>query len=64
MRQDVDDGAGIEDVWRVPVMARKLKVTPQAIYLAIKDGRLQSYKVGRAVRVPQSAAMAFLKGRK
>ncbi len=38
-----------------------LKVTDQAVYKWIREGRLDSYRFGRAVRVPRESVEQFVR---
>lgn len=50
-----------ERYYTVEEIAKRLRVTRQAIYNWIDEGRLHAVKVGRALRIPESAVNAFLK---
>lgn len=50
-----------EKYFTVPEIAERLKVTRQAIYNWIKQGRLRAVKVGSDTRIPESALLDFLK---
>lgn len=50
-----------EEYLTVDEVAKRLKVTRQAIYNWINDGRLRAVKVGRSTRIPVSAIDAFLR---
>lgn len=52
----------VEDqYYTVQEIAKRLRVTRQAIYNWIDEGRLQAVKVGRSLRIPESAVKAFIK---
>jgi excisionase family DNA binding protein len=50
----------LDEFFTVEELADKLKVSEQTIRLWIREGRLESYKFGRAHRVPASALQRFL----
>jgi excisionase family DNA binding protein len=43
--------------------AAALRLAPQTVYELVADGRLDSYRAGRAIRVPRAAVDAFMAGR-
>jgi excisionase family DNA binding protein len=49
-----------EQYYTVQEIAKRLRVTRQAIYNWIDEGRLQAVKVGRSLRIPESALRAFI----
>ncbi len=53
----------LEQVYRVMVVARSLKVQPQTVYAMIKDGRLKAGRVGRVYRIKSADVQAVLRGR-
>jgi excisionase family DNA binding protein len=50
----------IEEYYTIEEVAEKLKVTRQAIHNWIRDGRIESLKLGRARRIPAAALERFL----
>ncbi len=44
-----------EQFYTVEDISTTLKVTPQAVYNWIKEGRIEAIKIGRAVRVPAAS---------
>jgi excisionase family DNA binding protein len=46
---------------KVQEVADRLGVTRQAVHNWINEGRLRAVKAGRALRIPESAIMEFLK---
>lgn len=52
-----------EPVHRVADVARHLDVDPNSVYSLIRSGRLRAVRVGRLLRVPESALTDFLAGR-
>lgn len=50
-----------EMYYTIPEVAERLKVTPQAIYKWIRDGRLATVYVGSDRRITESAIIAFVK---
>ncbi len=51
----------MDEYLTVAEVAQRLKVTRQAVYNWIKDGRLRAVKVGTSVRIPLEAVRAFLR---
>ncbi|CCH77139.1 putative excisionase (fragment) [Nostocoides japonicum T1-X7] len=51
-----------ERVLTVPEVAEHLRVEKHAVYTLIREGELRSIRVGRLIRVPESALTAFLLG--
>ena len=49
-----------EEYLTVDEVAKRLKVTRQAIYNWINEGRLKAVKAGRSTRIPESAVKEFL----
>lgn len=49
-----------EEYLTVDEVATRLKVSRQAVYNWINEGRLKAVKAGRATRIPESAVKAFL----
>lgn len=49
-----------EEYLTVDEVAKRLKVTRQAVYNWINEGRLQAVKAGRSTRIPESSVKAFL----
>jgi putative molybdopterin biosynthesis protein len=47
-------------VLTVKEVARYLKVTPKTVYSLVKSGKLESFRVGRAVRCQGRAVQAFM----
>jgi excisionase family DNA binding protein len=56
----IDGDSVQEEYYTVKEVADRLKVTRQAVYDWIRDGRLRAVKVGRRTRVPGSAVTEFL----
>lgn len=50
-----------EHYYTVQEIADRFRVTRQAIYNWIDEGRLRAVKVGRALRIPESAVADFVK---
>jgi excisionase family DNA binding protein len=50
-----------EPYYTVKEVADRFKVSRQAIYDWISEGRLRAVKVGNRTRVPQSAIAAFVR---
>ncbi len=50
----------IEDYYTIEQVAEKLQVTRQAVHNWIKEGRLDSIKIGRSRRIPTSALVRLL----
>ena len=50
----------LEEYYTIEELAEKLKVTRQAIHNWIKDGRIDSIKIGRARRIPAAAVERLL----
>ncbi len=54
-------GVTLSNEYFTPVeVAQRLKVTKQAVYKWIADGRLEAIKVGKALRISKEALEAFL----
>lgn len=51
-----------EDVLRVPEVARHLDTTTDMVYRLIRSGELRCVRVGRLIRVPESALAEFISG--
>ncbi|MDQ3422005.1 MAG: helix-turn-helix domain-containing protein [Actinomycetota bacterium] len=51
-----------ERVFRVRDAAAHLDCDPDTIYKEIREGRLRAIRVGRLLRVPESALAAFIDG--
>lgn len=49
-----------EEVYTVEEVQKKMKVTRQTVYNWIKSGALESFKVGRSVRITQTALDKFI----
>lgn len=54
--------ATAERVMRVTEVAEHLDITAESVYLLIRQNRLRAIRVGRAIRVPESALSAFIAG--
>jgi excisionase family DNA binding protein len=50
-----------EKYLKVQEVADRLGVTRQAVHNWINEGRLRAFKAGRALRIPESAVLEFLK---
>jgi len=50
-----------EVYYTIPEVAKRLKVTPQAIYKWIREGRLAPVYVGSDRRITESAIIAFVR---
>jgi excisionase family DNA binding protein len=55
------DMAVKEQYYTVQEIADRLRVTRQAIYNWIDEGKLKAVKVGRALRIPESAVADFVR---
>lgn len=51
-----------EQTYKVPEVAAYLRVDKAAVYEMIRDGALRHVRIGRLIRVPQSALDEFLAG--
>lgn len=51
-----------ETVYRVPKVAAMWETTPDLIYRLIAEGKLRAVRVGRLIRVPESALAEFISG--
>lgn len=54
--------ATAERVLRVAEVADHLGVTPDTVYYLIRDGKMRAIRLGRVLRVPQSALSDFIAG--
>lgn len=54
--------ATAERVLRVPEVAEHLGITADSVYGLIRQNRLRAIRVGRVIRVPQSALSDFIAG--
>ncbi len=54
--------ATAERVLRVAEVADHLGVTPDTVYYLIRDGKMRAIRLGRVLRVPQSALSDFISG--
>jgi excisionase family DNA binding protein len=50
-----------EPYYTVKEVAERFKVSRQAVYDWISEGRLRAVKVGNRTRIPQSAIQAFVR---
>ena len=50
--------------YRIPEVATALRVTPQTVRAYIKQGRLQSQRIGRPILITERNLTEFLKGAK
>jgi excisionase family DNA binding protein len=50
----------LEQYYTIEEVAEKLKVTRQAIHNWIKEGRIESIKIGRARRIPAASIERLL----
>ncbi len=51
----------VEDEYLTPKeVAERLKVTDQAVYKWIREGKIEGYRFGRAVRIPRPSLEAFV----
>ena len=50
-----------EQYYTVAQLAARMKVTRQAVYNWIDQGKLQAVKVGSSVRIPESSVKAFMR---
>ena len=57
------DGAGDTNMHKVSEVAGQLKCHPGSVYGLIRDGHLRAIRVGRLIRVPESALAEFIAGR-
>jgi excisionase family DNA binding protein len=55
---------GVEPVFHVNELAQHLDITRQTAYRMIRDGEIRSIRIGRAVRIPESAIAEYLSGNK
>ncbi|WP_268239369.1 helix-turn-helix domain-containing protein, partial [Longimycelium tulufanense] len=46
-------------VFRVKAVAEMFDVSVSTVYREIKAGRLDAYKIGNAIRIPEEALRAF-----
>lgn len=49
-----------EIVYTIKEVAEKLKVKPQQIYKIIKSGELNSFKVGKAIRISKQELDCYI----
>lgn len=54
--------ATAERVLRVPEVAKHFDVTEDTVYMLIREGKLRAIRLGRVLRVPQSALAEFIDG--
>ncbi len=52
----------LERVLRADKAAEHLDCTPETIYALVRDGKLRAIRVGRLVRIPESALAEFISG--
>lgn len=52
-----------EAVYRVREVAAHLDCTEDVVYREIREGRLRAVRIGRILRVPESALADFIAGR-
>jgi len=57
------DTATVEALHRVSGVAEYLDCDDDSVYKLIRDGKLRAIRVGRLIRVPQSALDDFVAGR-
>jgi excisionase family DNA binding protein len=50
-------------VLSVPQLAELLAVNRNAAYRLVADGEIFSRRIGRSIRIPTSAAIAYIEGR-
>lgn len=55
---------GIERVFNVDEVAAHIGITRQSAYRMIREGKIRCVRVGRLVRVPESALIEYLHGGK
>ena len=56
----MESGGGGVAMLTVAEVATSLRVTPQTVYALVAAGLLESIRIGRAVRVPQTALATFI----
>lgn len=56
----VTDSRPLEPVYEVPQVAEHLNCTAETIYKLVAEGKLRAIRVGRLVRVPESAITEFI----
>lgn len=54
----------VEPVQRVPEVAKRLDCSRDAVYGLIASGELRAIRVGRLLRVPESALADFIAGKR
>lgn len=54
----------IETVQRVPEVAKRLDCSRDAVYRLVNSGELRAIRVGRLVRIPESALADFIAGKR
>jgi len=50
-----------EKCYKVVEVARRLRVSTRLLYNLIQAGRLEHFKVGHAIRIPERAVAALIK---
>ena len=50
------------EVFTVEELAERWKCVPLTIYTMLKSGKLQSFKLGRGVRIPREAVERYERG--
>ena len=62
MAQDVPDSAEQPDVYDVPEVAKRLRISRNAAYDGVARGEIPSLRIGRRIVVPRLAFEALLQG--
>ena len=52
--------SAVERVLKARAAAEHLGCTPDTIYALVRDGKLRAIRVGRLVRIPESALAEFI----
>lgn len=52
----------LEAVLKSADVARHLGCTPETVYNLVKEGKLRAIRVGRLLRIPESALAEFIAG--
>lgn len=56
------EAPALERVLKASKAAEHLGCTPETIYKLVADGKLRAIRVGRLVRIPESALAEFISG--
>lgn len=49
-----------DEMHRVPKVAKRLKVSPAKVYLMAAAGEIGCIRIGRSVRIPESAVQKYI----